>query len=66
MPATLVKGHSRQWRKVRHVHADPSMPGDDLYVQGLSTAEQRLYELPLTRSAFTVAEAGALSRDAGG
>jgi len=34
-------------------------------VLGLSAAEQRLYELLLTRSAFTVAEAGELSGDAG-
>jgi DNA-binding CsgD family transcriptional regulator len=65
MSVGLVKGRLRQWRKVRRVHVDPSKSADGLQMLGLSAAEQRLYELLLTRSAFTLAEAGELSPDAG-
>lgn len=65
MSVGRVKGRLRQWRKVRQVPVDPSKSPDGLHALGLPAAEQRLYELLLTRSAFTVAEARELSRDAG-
>lgn len=44
--------------------ADLSKPADGLHALGLSPAEQRLYELLLTRQAITLAEAGELSHNA--